>query len=186
MAQRPRKGHIWHFFMICGWLLPQNHSPARRKLKNFRRLKFFEHDLRTLFWAIFGAKVTPPGYPVGVGVPEKGHLGSGEMGHPNLDEKNGCWKILPASGLVWASQSLLKMADPVSAKLCAKKTEYWNNDLCSLATFALNLPNMNMNSRKSEIFNISLISMTIFIFKIINLNVSSLCLCIQWLWHWLN
>ena len=106
-AQRPRKRGIWHFFMICGWLLPQNHSPARRNLKIFRALKFVEHDLRTLFWAIFGAKVTPPGYPVGVGVPEKGHLGSGEMGHPNLDEKNGCWKILPASGLVWASQSLL-------------------------------------------------------------------------------
>ena len=108
MAQRPRKRGIWHFFMICGWSLPQNHSPARRNLKIFRPLKFVEHDLRTLFWAIFGAKVTPPGYPVGVGVPEKGHLGSGEMGHPNLDEKNGCWKILPASGLVWASQSLLK------------------------------------------------------------------------------
>ena len=35
-------------------------------------------------------KSDPPGYPVGVGVPKKGHLGSGEMGHPNLDEKNGC------------------------------------------------------------------------------------------------
>ena len=70
----------------------------------------------------------------------------------------------------------LNMADPVSAKLCAKKTEQWKDHLCNLATFALNL---NMNYRQSEIFNISLISMTIFIFKILNLNVSSLLLCIQ-------
>ena len=73
----------------------------------------------------------------------------------------------------------LNMADPVSAKLCAKKTEQWKDHLCNLATFALNFPNMYMNSRQSEIFNISLISMTIFIFKILNLNVSSLLLCIQ-------
>jgi hypothetical protein len=35
-------------------------------------------------------KSDPPGYPVGVLVPEKGHLGSGKMSHLNLDEKNGC------------------------------------------------------------------------------------------------
>jgi hypothetical protein len=100
-AQRPQKRQLWQDFMICGWLLPQNHSPAGRKLNNFRSLKFILHDLRTPFCTIFGAKVSPPGYPVVVRVPEKGHLGSGKMGHPNLDEKNGCWKILPASGLVW-------------------------------------------------------------------------------------
>ena len=45
---------------------------------------------------IWGKSDPPPGYPVGVGVSKKDHLGSGKMGHPNLDEKNGCWKFLPA------------------------------------------------------------------------------------------
>ena len=74
----------------------------------------------------------------------------------------------------------LNMADPVSAKFCAvKKLSSGTFDLCNLATFALNFPNIYMNSRQSKIFNISLIPMTIFIFKILNLNVSSLFLCIQ-------
>ena len=74
----------------------------------------------------------------------------------------------------------------LSAKLCAKKLSSGTYDLCNLATFALNFPNMYMNSMQSDIFNISLFSMTIFIFKMLNLNVSSLLLCIQWLWHWLD
>ena len=59
--------------------------------------------------------------------------------------------------------------------------------LCNRATFAFQI-HMNSKSmiKQSEIFNISLFSLTIFIFKMLNLNVSSLLLCIQWLWHWLN
>ena len=95
----PKTGYMTLFYDLWLIITPKP-FPSQKEFKIFRRLKFVEHDLRTLFWAVFGAKVTPPGYPVGVGVPEKGHLGSGEMGHPSLDEKNGCQKILPASGLV--------------------------------------------------------------------------------------
>ena len=53
-------------------------------------------------------------FPVGVHVCKKGHLGSGKMSHPNLYEKNGGWKILPAIHLVWACQDLLSILSLVN------------------------------------------------------------------------